>query len=169
MGSLRDQLLKKGVVTKKQAKKARIEARLDKKKGVDNSSEIQEKINKQKAEEKKRTQELNKKIEAARKERESLARAVDIAHSQNTIERDAHIPYYFAIDDRIKFINVTNQQRELLARGYAAIVHFGGDCYSLIVSDPMQKVLELNPALVVCKHSRLAPDQELEDDAKGCA
>ncbi|MFK7872270.1 MAG: DUF2058 family protein [Oligoflexales bacterium] len=166
MSSLRDQLLKKGVVTKKQAKKARIEARLDKKKGHDDTQKIQQVIQAQKDVEKLRVQELNRRLEEEKKAREQLARAVDIAHSQNILDRPGPIFYYFAVDKSIKHIQVTNQQRELLARGYAAIIYLGGDCYSLLHAEALTKVVELNPSLVVCRHSWIPPDQEVEDDSK---
>ena len=129
--SLRDQLLKAGLVSKKQAQKAEA---LNKKQGHDSkknkelaevlSAEKQSEIDKIEEEKNKRREldkELNKQRDILIHHRETLYRARQILNSNCLNDRKAQQAYYFAEKRTIRKVMVTAWQREMLARGKMGI------------------------------------------------
>lgn len=129
--SLRDQLLKAGLVSKKQAQKAEA---MDRKQSHDSkknkeladvlNAEKQSEIDKIEEEKNKRKdldKELNKQRDLLIYQRESFYRTRQILNSNCLNDRSANEPYYFEESGKIRKVMVTPWQREMLARGKLGI------------------------------------------------
>ncbi|MBF0441473.1 MAG: DUF2058 family protein [Oligoflexales bacterium] len=176
--NLRDQLLKAGLVSKKQAKKAENTARVENRKktkamkNIDSPEELEsEAIKKYKAEIEERKikdKELNAQIERERKEREKVYRAKEIIIMRD--QRDswnADIVYRFVVDgDQIHSIVVTESQQQQLAEGtmgIARIITKNDEEYYLLSLDDCRLVNSLKEGLVVCLHPLLQPGEVYEE------
>ncbi|MDY7218989.1 DUF2058 domain-containing protein [Denitrificimonas sp. JX-1] len=150
--SLRDQLLKAGLVNEKQVKKATKEQKRQKrleKKGVVEVDETQRQAALQAmAEKQKRDQELN------RQQQEKIERKAQIAQIRQLIE-SARLPkldsddYYNFVDHKkVKRIAVNDMVRNKLSNGSLAIVKHGGG-YEIIPRDVALKVQERDERRIV--------------------
>ena len=116
--SLRDQLMKKGLASKQQAKKAARAARKKEhqqntanRKGdaQENPDEIKLKIAKDKAAQKERDRALNEENLRIQKTQQ----AVNLIFSNGEMERGGHVSYYFKKDDNsITSMGVSAKQRD---------------------------------------------------------
>ncbi|MEN9528571.1 MAG: hypothetical protein RI932_444 [Pseudomonadota bacterium] len=172
--SLRDQLLKAGLVSKKQAKQADTQAKLQahqakKNKTVAEELEAQrqeelrhienERLAKQKAD-----LELNIQREQKRIERENLLRCMQLMRSNAVNQRNAPELYYFLEAGRfVRRVNVSAWQREMLARGQMAIgrIYDHVDEFVILPYHVAQTVLELHPSMILTLHSPVADDSEI--------
>lgn len=172
--SLRDQLLKAGLVSKKQAKQAESQAKSQahhakKNKTVAEELEAQrleelrqienERLAKQKAD-----LELNIQREQKRIERENLLRCMQLMRSNAVNERNAPEQYYFLEAGRfVRRVGVSAWQREMLARGRMAIgrIYEQVDEFVILPYHVAQTVLELNPSMILTLHSPVADDSEI--------
>src|SRR5687768_10535955 len=100
--SLRDQLLKAGLASEKQAKRADRAAREEKKRKRKTAKaealpadEVQEKIKQELAERKERDRQLNLSREADRRAKEALIQAKEYVYAHDQREWRADQPYYF--------------------------------------------------------------------------
>ncbi len=129
--SLRDQLLKAGLVSKKQAQK--VDA-MNRKQGHDSkkNQELADALNAEKQfeiekieDEKNKRRELDKELNKQRdflvQQRESFYRVRQILNSNCLNDRGASEPYYFEENRKIRKVMVTAWQREMLARGKLGI------------------------------------------------
>ncbi len=121
-----DQLLKAGLVNKKQVNKAKHENRVSKKQkksGLD--PDAKSKIAEEQATRKKRDKELNRQRAEEKLAQERLAQVKQLIE-QNCLEKDERgEAYNFVEDNKIKRIYVSAEIAEQLSRGQAAIVRFG--------------------------------------------
>lgn len=165
--NLREQFLKSGLITKKQANKASAEQKrqdhlLKKDKSLleeSNAVKLKEaqayetELEKQKE----RDKELNKKRDAMLAQREQMFRAREIInrHAQNS--KSAQELYFFAEKNAVRKTYVTPWQREMLARGAYAIakpdelVHD----YVIIPRQFAQTVLSICPEKIIVLHSEV--------------
>ncbi|CAD5110603.1 DUF2058 domain-containing protein [Zestomonas carbonaria] len=162
--SLRDQLLKAGLVNEKQAKQAgkqkQKQQRLEKKgqAEIDNSSKLaaQQAL----AEKAARDQELN------RQQQEKAQKKAEAAQVKQLIER-SRLPklttedYYNFVDDKkVKRLSVNDLMRDKLSRGSLAIVRHGGG-YEVIPREAALKIQQRDPARVVLLNTPTeAPDAD---------
>ena len=156
-GSLRDQLLKKGLVTKKQAKAAAREvreqakaARKQQKQGlvpdeVHSSAREAAEALKQKAE---RDRERNREREAARAHKERTAQVRDLILKHQVRYRKGPIAHNFVHGTRVKTLHVTEDVHRQIASGDLAITVLDNQYY-LAPPDVAQKVLERVPEAVL--------------------
>jgi uncharacterized protein YaiL (DUF2058 family) len=155
--SLSDQLLKSGVVSEQEVKKARNETSSKKKKarkpkkkerGAEESEAA--KFAKQVDEAKRaRDRDLNKQREAER-QREADEKAAREMLVNNEIARgnDATLTYNFTFDNRIKKLNVTQEQRDGLANGRLAIGRTRGQ-FRLVDRKTAERIQSMAPFLIV--------------------
>ena len=156
-GSLRDQLLKKGLVTKKQAKAAAREvreqakaARKQQKQGavpdeVDSIAREAAEALKQKAE---RDRERNRQHEAARLHKELMAQVRDLILKHQVRYRKGPITHNFVHGTRVKTLHVTEEMHQQIAWGDLAITVLD-DQYYLAPPDVARKVIERLPEAVL--------------------
>lgn len=121
-----DQLLKAGLVNKKQVNKAKHENRVSKKQNKHSKdTETTSKIAQQVAAQKKRDQELNRQHAEEKLQRERLAQVKQLIE-QNRLEKDDRGEAYNFVDgNKIKRIYVAAEIADQLSRGQAAIVKLG--------------------------------------------
>jgi uncharacterized protein YaiL (DUF2058 family) len=172
--SLRDALLKQGIVNKKQAQKVQNEQQkkeYDAKKNKELQDQLQqERQNELKAiEEEERLQrekdtEKNKERDRQLAERESRYRARQMLVSQSVNERGAQIPYFFAEKNIIRKIWVSSWQQECLARGKLGIGRPIEDLdeFALVPRTVAVKVLEICQEKILLLHSELSVDEPIE-------
>ena len=172
--SLKDQLLKAGLVTKKQAQKTESNKRKqehDSKKNISLAKELSsekqlelERIEKERQERQERDKELNKKRDALILQREHFYRAVQTINSQCLNTRDAKENYYFAENLFVRKVLVTPLQREMLARGKYAIAKPEDDVDEfMIVPLSTAKLLQsIYPSKLIVLHSEIDDNVELE-------
>lgn len=172
--SLRDQLLKAGLVSKKQAQK--VEA-LNRKQGHDSKKNKQladtieaekkaelEKIEEEKNKRKELDKELNKQRDLLIQQREMLYRARQLLNSNCLNSPSASEPYYFAENNFIRKVFVTPWQREMLARGKIGIGRPLDDVdeFYLIPLSAAKVIQEIAPMRLITLHSELDDSQELD-------
>ncbi|MCF6245723.1 MAG: DUF2058 domain-containing protein [Desulfobacula sp.] len=123
--SLKDQLLKAGLVNKKQVKKARHDKRVKQKKNKGNNSpgEINKTQQEQSAKEK-CNRELNQQLNKEKLKREKLAQVRQLIETNRLKLDDYEDPYYFAVGKKIKKIYINEEITRKLSFGQLAIVKF---------------------------------------------
>jgi uncharacterized protein len=174
--SLREQLLKAGLVNKKQAKKAENQVRQQEHNAKKNKSvarELQSQrdeelhvIEEQRKAKQQQDLELNLQRERMRVERENVLRCRQLMNSNGLNERAAQDRYYFLEAGRfVRKVQVTAWQREMLARGRLAIgrVYEHLDEFVILPYDVAQTVLQLNPEMVLTLHPPVSDDVEVSD------
>ncbi len=162
--SLRDQLLKQGLVSKEQAKQAEKQAKLKAHQGQKTQSKKQ-KANKEivdkesisylaakaREEEITRAKELNRQKEIEREHKALWSQVRDIIDCQHVNDPDAEGAYYFLEDKWVRKIEVTLKQRQLLASAELAITAID-EKYYLVPAAVAEKVQTRVPEVVVCFH-----------------
>lgn len=172
--SLRDQLLKQGLVSKDQVKQAEKQAKL-KAHQVQKTKSKQPKANvvdkesasylaaKAREEEIARAKELNRQKEAERDKKALLSQVFDIINCQHVNDPDADSTYYFVEEPWVRKIEVTLKQRYLLASGELAITSLE-EKYYLVPAAVAEKVRARVPEVVVCFHQQITGDVTEPDE-----
>lgn len=160
MSSLSDQLLKAGIVTEEQVKKAAEKPKYKqkfkaKKQPVKKSrvkkepSDLAQFYGERKQLENKEKQELaRKKKEAARVKKENNKKINDLISKHLLNDESAEIRYNFVVGTSIKYLFVTEKQQQELADGALAIT-FLGVKRSLIPIEIAKEILKINPNKIV--------------------
>jgi len=168
--SLREQLLKTGLVSKEQAKKAENQAKAkthnqQKKKktpkSVDTDS-VAYRATKAREKEIKRAQELNRQKEAERQQKALQAQVCDFINQHHVNDPDASITYNFVENKSIKKTFVNAKQQQQLANGQLTIVRLD-ESYYLIPASMVVFLLERIPETVVY-FNQDEPQTIVEDD-----
>lgn len=121
-----DQLLKAGLVNKKQVNKAKHEKRINKKQNKhSNSTVTTSKIKQELAAVEKRNQELNRQLVEEKKQRELLAQVKQLIEQNRLDKDDRGEAYNFVDENKIKRIYVSGETADQLSCGQAAIVKLG--------------------------------------------
>ena len=162
--SLRDQLLKAGLVSEKQAKQAgkqkQKQQRLEKKGQIEKDDSQRQAALQAQAEKLARDQELN------RQQQEKAEQKARAAQIKQLIER-SRLPklttddYYNFVDEKkVKRIAVNDLMRDKLSRGSLAIVRHGG-AYEVIPREAALKIQERDPRRIVLLNTPSeAPDAD---------
>lgn len=146
-----DQLLKAGLVNKKQVKKAKHEKLLSKKEKKGQTTESVSTIQQELAAQKKRAKELNRKQVEEKQERERLAQVKQLVE-QNRLEKDEQgEAYNFVEDNKIKRIYVGPDLVNQISRGQAAIVKLGAG-YEVVPLKVARQIASRNKAAVLVLH-----------------
>jgi len=149
-----DQLLKAGLVNKKQANKAKREKHLNRKqKKNDASSEISAKARQKQAAEAERSRELNR-LRAEEKVQRELAAQVKQIIEKNKLERDDYgEAYHFVEQNKIERIFVSADMLEQLSCGQLAIVKLGGN-YEVVPAKVVRQITCRTKEAVIAFHER---------------
>ena len=171
--SLRDQLQKAGLASKKDAKKAANSVRLERRKslqeerqGIAKEDEVIKTIKETTHDRKERDKQLNLEVEQRRREQEKVHQAREIVLTHDIRDRYANLVYHFVIGGRqIRAIDVTQIQLRKLAEGEMGIATLDQsedvEFYLLPATD-CRKIEALHPGLVVCLHEPLAEGETLD-------
>ncbi len=132
MSSLRDQLLKAGVASKKQHQQARTQKKQQKQQGVDLQSEQRRRLDDERKQQIERDKDLNRQREAERVEKEKQAQVRQIIESNRVARQDGETAYNFVDNKKIKKWYLKDKQVQELTCGRLAIARLGEDDYALI-------------------------------------
>ncbi|WP_018232304.1 DUF2058 domain-containing protein [Thioalkalivibrio thiocyanodenitrificans] len=147
--SLRDQLLKSGLVDEKKLRQERQNRKKPKgrrngaKPAVQDSAALQ--LRERQAQ---RSRELNRKQQEAAERKARAAQIRQIILDQRLPREDGDQPYHFQHGDKVRSIHVTGEQRDGLVRGQLGIVTLAGG-YELLPRDGLEKVRERDAGRVV--------------------
>jgi uncharacterized protein len=149
--SLRDQLLKAGLVDEKKlrhlrqgGKKGRGGGKARPETGNTRTPAVHE----ARAQQAERSRDLNRKREEAAQRKALAAQIRQIILDHRLAREDADQVYHFQHGDRIRSIHVTAEQRDGLVRGQLGVVTLGGG-YELLAPDALGKVRERDAARVI--------------------
>ena len=153
--SLKEELLKANLISKKELKRIEHEQRVQKtklgKEGIkkiekEKSAKIEEEQNKQKTYD----QEISQKQNLEKIEKEKKARLRDIVHKGKVGEDGYGRRKFFFVDDegKIPFLNLTDSLADQLARGQAAIIEYPKKCFVVVNRQSARKIKDTNPELI---------------------
>ncbi len=147
-----EQLLKAGLVNKKQANKVKREKHLNRKqKNKDSSSAISTKAREECAAQASRNRELNKKRSEEKRRHENRAQVKEII-GKNRLKRDEFgEAYHFVEENRINRIFVDSDMAEQLHSGSLAIVK-SGDGYEVVPAKAAHQIASRDEAAVLVFH-----------------
>ena len=161
--SLKDQLVRSGLVSKHKAntagrkKHARAKAGGDK--AVSESERLAIEAQAAKAE---RDRKLNRERDALAQEK-AVAAQVRQLITMNAVPRDdGEVPYHFTDGTTVKTIHVTNKLTRQIANGQLAIVRLD-ERYEVVPSAVADKIAQRDAACVIAQESR-SHDEELDDE-----
>ena len=175
--SLRDQLLKAGLVSQEKANKVEADSRKQAHKtkkdkatsAAEAARQAQAKRSREAEAERKRERDrqLNQEREAQKKRKEQAARARQLIESNRLNEAEAEIRYNFVVDGRyIRSVRVTRQQQKHLAMGRIGIARNADNEYdfSLIPREAALKLAEFHPEdLLLLYPESDSADEEIDD------
>ena len=166
--SLREQLLKAGLVTEKQAKQAERQtgqqAHLRKKGSVPDPTPKQKAAAQQAAAAKiARDLELNRK-QQEKAQRRALAAELRQLVEQLRVPRPESDEYYNFVDGgRVRRLQITPELRARLAAGTVSIVRYDGR-YDLVPADVLERIRERHADAIVANPVADSPSPPAEDD-----
>mgnify|MGYP002651433254 CR=1 FL=1 len=155
--SLRDQLLKAGLVNQKQVKQVSKEQKKQKRlehKGQVEVDDTQQRLAKEAmAEKAKRDQELNRQQQEKAEQKARAAQVKQLIEVSRLPKLTTEDYYNFVDDKKVKRISVNNLMRDKLSSGSLAIVRHGGG-YEIIPREAALKIQERDPRRVVLLNTR---------------
>ncbi len=150
--SFQDQLLKAGLVNKKQAKKAKHEKRLKRQQNKGNTPTVaSNKTRNEQAAHTKRNQELNRQRTEENRQREQKAQIRQLIENNCLPQDDRGEPYYFVEQKKIKRIFVTSEMTEQLSHGQLAIVKFSNK-YEVVPAKVAGQIASRDKNVIVTLH-----------------
>ncbi len=165
--SLRDQLLKKGLVDEKKLKQVtsaeRKQQKMQRKSKEVSEDEVKRAAQQAAAEKVERDRELNRQ-QKEKAERKAIAAQVAQLIQMNRVSRgEGEIAFNFVDGGKVKRLYVTERLRDQLSQGLLAIVTLAGQ-YELVPSAVAQKVRQRDEAAVILLNDRANTEAEDPDD-----
>ncbi|MGX5218623.1 MULTISPECIES: DUF2058 domain-containing protein [Pseudomonas] len=162
--SLRDQLLKAGLVNEKQAKQAtkqkQKQQRMEHKGQVEKDNSQQLAAEQARAEKLARDQELNRQQQEKAEQKAKAAQVKQLIEASRLPKLTTEDYYNFADDKKVKRLPVNDLVRNKLSSGSLAIVRHGGG-YEVIPREAALKIQERDPRRVVLLNTPTeAPDAD---------
>lgn len=151
---LQEQLLKAGLATKKQAKKADHEKFMDRKqhKGAPPAVAVN-KVREEQAAQEMRNRELNRQRLEETRQRELKAQVKQLIESNRLAKDDRGEPYHFVEQNKIKRIFVADEMIDQLSHGKLAICKLGTS-YEVVPAKVAQQIASRDPEAVVVFHAK---------------
>ena len=171
--SLREQLLKAGLVSEDQVKKVESEAKKKTHEGKKNKAlgaqqaakKAEKKRQQQAAQAQKRKQDkqLNQQRDAVKRRRENAVRIRQLIASNRLNDAEAELRYNFQSGKNVRSLRVTEQQKQQLAMGWLGIVRNPQDEFDfpLVDRETAEKLAAIDPKLVVVLYDKV---DRLDDD-----
>ena len=149
---LQDQLLKAGLVNKKQAQKAKREQYLNRKKKKKNDpTETGNKYREQQQAQAKHNRKLNQQRTEKKRLQEQKAQIKQLVE-KNRLKLDGKgAPYYFAVQKQINRIFVSEEMADQLCRGQLAIVSLGSN-FEVVPARVAHQIASRDKEVVVAFH-----------------
>lgn len=175
--SLRDQLVKAGLATASQAKKAEKRLEADKharrrgkpgtdKNAADAAAAVKARASKQQAEKRAKDRALARATneKAAARALRAEIRQLILQNDQRSKEaRDDDVPYNFVHGKKIKRIHLPKAQVEQLSRGTLVIVNNDG-LYHLVSRDVADRIRARDPRRIIAAHEEKPPEPGSDDE-----
>ncbi len=161
--SLQDQLLKIGMASEIQAKKAKAEKRKQKKQQNKTTAVDQDKLALQQAALAKveRDRELNRKKMQEAERKAVAAQIKQLIEANKRLQGNEDIPYHFIEDNKVKTIYVDEEIRKQLAKGNLAIVKYD-QAYQVVNIETAEKIRLRDDKIVFLQNK--AESHVAEDD-----
>lgn len=173
-GSLKDQLLKQGLVDKKKLKQAEHEARQSKSKktsgksaadtgaadAADQRARAEATLKARAAADRERAKALQAEREAA----EKLLRIRQIVASHKQ-PKGGDVPHNFVHDTIVKKLWVKKAQHEAIARGQLRIVHVGGEDFELVPAEIAERLEGIDAGALVAPADTSRADRLAAEEA----
>jgi uncharacterized protein YaiL (DUF2058 family) len=152
---LQDQLLKAGLATKKQAKKAEHEKFLDRKQNKGNPPAVttSNQAREAQAAQELRNRELNQQRLEENRLREQKAQAKQLIETNRLALDGRGQPYHFVAQNKIKRIFVSDEMTDQLSHGQLAIVKLGNS-YEVVPAKVAHQIANRAPEAVVVFHEK---------------
>ncbi len=183
--SLRDQLVKAGLASASQARKAERQAKAEKhahkqpKSGKSSEqgkggrrpdpnspAQVKERARKQQAEKRARdkliAEAANEKA-AAKALRAEVKQIIQQNDQRSKTRSDEDVPYNFVHNKKIKRIYVPPAQLDLLSRGKLVIVNNDG-LYSLLTAEAAEQIRSRDPKRIITVHEEKTPEPGSDDE-----
>lgn len=161
-GSLRDQLLKAGLVNQQQVKKAAHEKRKTKAPPQDDKARAAAAAQQAQAAKAERDRELNRQRQEEAERKAAAAQIKQIIETSRLEKTDGDIPYNFVDGSKVKRLYVTKELQEQLVRGKLAIAKLAGR-HELVPLEAAEKIAERDPKRVILTNTGTA-EQPAADD-----
>lgn len=165
--SLQDQLLKSGLVSSAQAKRAKSDKRKQtqqqRKNNVAVVDEIKELALKTQAEKVERDRELNQSRQQQEEHKNLLAQVKQLIESNRQPKDNDGLAYHFNDNNKIKTLYVSETMREQIIRGQLAIVKLGED-YEVVLAEVAKKISLRNAASVIVNNAPIIDAVDNADD-----
>ncbi len=151
---LQEQLLKAGLATKKQVKKADHEKFMGRKqnKGTPPAVAVN-KVREEQAAQEMRNRELNRQRLEETRQRELKAQVKQLIESNRLAKDDRGEPYHFVEQNKIKRIFVADEMIDQLSQGKLAICKLGNS-YEVVPAKVAQQIASRDPEAVVVLHAK---------------
>ena len=169
-GSLRDQLLKAGLVSNQQVRDSKRKNHKKRKQAGNKGKQADEGISLAQAygqrsqqEKSERDRELNRKREEAKRRKEIKARLRQIIVGNSQNDQNADVARHFEHNGKIRKIHLTARQQEGLNAGRLGIVYFAGRYY-LLDTQQVEKVAAIDETAVALMVSAGQPEDETVDE-----
>ena len=145
-GSLRDQLLKTGLIDEKKAKQAAKEKRDAAKQGKGNTAADESRLRAQQeqAMRAERDREINRKKQEGAARKALVVELRQLVETNRVERKDGELPYRFSDGKRIEKIYVTDVLQQQLARGQFGIARHGRH-YVVIPAEAIARIRERDP------------------------
>jgi hypothetical protein len=151
---LQDQLLKAGLASKKQAKKAEHEKRISRKLNDGHSpAVVANKAREEQAAKEQRNRELNLQRAEETRLREQKAQVKQLIETNRLPKDDRGEPYNFVEQNKIKRIFVSEETTDQLSRGQLAIVKLGTG-YEVVPAKVARQIASRDQEAVVVFHEK---------------
>jgi uncharacterized protein len=151
---LQEQLLKAGLATKKQARKAEHEKRISRKQNNGNTPAVaDDKVRQEQAAQKLHSRALNLQRDEEARLREQKAQVKQLIET-NRLPRDGHgEPYHFVEQNKVKRIYVSAEMTAQLSLGMLAIVRFGSG-YEVVPAKVAHQIASRDKEALVVFHQK---------------
>jgi len=151
---LQEQLLKAGLASRKQAKKAEHEKRISRKQNQDqDAAAVSGRVREEQAARDRRNRELNLQRAEETRLREQKAQVKQLIETNRLPRNERGEPYHFVEQNKIKRIFVSEEMTEQLSRGQLAIVKSGAG-YEVVPAKAARQIASRDQEAVVVFHEK---------------
>ena len=164
MNSLKDQLLKAGLVAKKDTRpKPKKKAPTKAKKNRNTTSEATLRAQRAMLDKAKKDKKLNEQRKAEAAKKELAAQVKQLVDGSKLDRSEGETSYSFTFKKKIKSIYVTDQQKDLLSRDLIAIIWLQGEVFELVPKLVAEKIAERDSNSVI-KNENVSNSETSADD-----
>lgn len=162
MASLKDQLLRQGLASQKQARQAD-HARRQQARGKSDEPSAAELAQQARVEQIARDREANRQRQALEAEKALRAQVLQLIDAHRIDRQGGDQPWQFVLERKVKKLYVTKSQHEQLSRGQIAVVQPAPDRFELVPTVVANRIRARLPTAVICLVERAA-DAVAADD-----